>query len=92
MASDVGLDVLAAPRDFGKVRSALVAAGYGGEKVVVILPATLWRARIFGEVAADMLRKVGMNVDAQVMDTATWARRLVSKKPPDQGGWSIFCT
>jgi peptide/nickel transport system substrate-binding protein len=47
---------------------------------------------MFSEVAADLLRKVGINVDAQYMDTVTWAKRLVSKKPPDQGGWNVFCT
>ncbi len=92
MASEAGLEVLTGPRDLGKARSDLAAAGYRGEKIVVILPASLWRAKMFGEVAADMLRKLGMNVDEQVMDTATWARRLVSRRPPEQGGWSIFCT
>ena len=92
MASNVGLDALAGRRDLDKVKRDIEAAGYGGEKVVVILPATLWRARMFGEVAADLLRKLGMNVDAQVMDTASWARRLISRKPPDQGGWNLFCT
>ena len=39
-----------------------------------------------------MLAKAGMQVDVQVMDTATWARRLVSRRPPADGGWNIFCT
>jgi hypothetical protein len=39
---------------------------------------------MFSEVAAAMLRKVGMNVDEQVMDAATWARRLTAKLPPRQ--------
>jgi len=47
---------------------------------------------MFSEVAAVMLRKVGMNVDEQAMDTATWARRLISREPPDRGGWNVFCT
>ena len=38
---------------------------------------------MFSEVAAAMLGKVGMNVDDQVMDTATWARRL---KTAPRGG------
>jgi peptide/nickel transport system substrate-binding protein len=92
MASDVGMEALTSPRDLVKVRQDLLDAGYRNEKVVLIAPATLWRARMFSEVAADMLRRIGMNVDAQFMDTATWARRLVSKKPPDQGGWNVFCT
>jgi peptide/nickel transport system substrate-binding protein len=92
MASDAGLDALTSRRDLDTVRRDLLAAGYRGETVVVILPASLWRARMFGEVAVDLLRRVGMTVDAQVMDTASWARRLVSTKAPDQGGWNVFCT
>jgi len=92
MASDAGMDALSGPRDLGKVRKALLDAGYGGEKVVLIAPATLWRARMFSDVAADLLRKIGMNVDEQIMDTTTWAKRLVSRKPPDEGGWNLFCT
>jgi peptide/nickel transport system substrate-binding protein len=92
MASDAGMAALSGPRDLGKVRKALLDAGYGGEKIVLIAPATLWRARMFSDVAADLLRKIGMNVDEQIMDTTTWAKRLVSRKPPDQGGWNVFCT
>jgi peptide/nickel transport system substrate-binding protein len=91
LASDVGLGMLTSPRDLGQVRSDLKAAGYGGEKIVLIIPSSLLRLKIFSQVAADLLRKVGMNVDEQVMDSATWARRLISKKPPDQGGWNILC-
>jgi peptide/nickel transport system substrate-binding protein len=92
MASDVGMDALTRPRDPDDVRQKLLATGYRGEKIVLIVPASLWRARMFSEVAADMLRKVGMNVDQQVMDTAAWARRLTSREPADHGGWNLFCT
>lgn len=92
MASDAGLEQLTGPRQLDRVRGDIEAAGYAGERVAVILPATLWRAKVFGEVAADLLRKVGMNVDQQIMDTASWARQLVNTKPPSEGGWSVFCT
>ena len=92
MASEIGLDVLTGPRNLDEVGKNLRAAGYRGEKIVLIAPASLWRARMFSEVAAATLRKVGMNVDEQMMDTATWARRLVSREPPDHGGWNVFCT
>ena len=90
-ASAVGLDALTRPRSLETARSDLQAAGYGGEKIVFIIPSSLVRLKILSQVAADLLRKVGMNVDEQVMDTATWARRLVSNKPPDQGGWNVLC-
>jgi len=91
MASDVGLAALTGPRDLGKVRKDLLAAGYRGEKIVLIAPSNAWTLKVFSDVTADMLRKVGMDVDEQVMDSATWLKRLPSKKPPDQGGWNLFC-
>jgi peptide/nickel transport system substrate-binding protein len=39
MASDVGLDVFKGPRDVAKVQADLKAAGYNGEKVVLLVPA-----------------------------------------------------
>jgi peptide/nickel transport system substrate-binding protein len=92
MASNVGLDALTGQRNLDEVGQDLRAAGYRGEKVVLIAPASLWRARMFSEVAAAMLRKVGMNVDAQMLDAAAWARRLTNRSPPDRGGWNVFCT
>jgi peptide/nickel transport system substrate-binding protein len=91
MASGVGLEVLTGPRDLGKVRRDLRAAGYRGEKVVLIAPSNAWGIKAFSDVTADMLRKVDIDVDEQVMDSATWVNRLVSKKPPDQGGWNLYC-
>jgi peptide/nickel transport system substrate-binding protein len=85
------LTALIGPRDLGKVRSELQAAGYRGEKIVLIAPANLWPIKEFCDVAADTLAKVGMNVDAQVMDSATWLKRVSIKKPLDQGGWNATC-
>jgi peptide/nickel transport system substrate-binding protein len=91
MASNVGLEVLTGPRGLDKVRRDLMAAGYRGDKVVLIVPSNLWTIKTFSDVTADTLRKVGMDVDEQVMDSATWFRRLNSTKPPDQGGWNLYC-
>jgi peptide/nickel transport system substrate-binding protein len=44
----------------------------------------------FARVAADRLRRVGMNVDLQAMDWATLVTRRLSKNPVSQGGWSLF--
>jgi peptide/nickel transport system substrate-binding protein len=89
MASDVGLSSLIGPRDLGRVRSDLQAAGYRGEKIVLIT-SNLWPLKAFSDVAADTLRKVGMDVDEQVMDSVL--QRALSKKSPDQGGWNAYCT
>jgi peptide/nickel transport system substrate-binding protein len=91
MASDEGLAALTGPRDLGKVRQNLRSEGYQGEKVVVLSEPEVGAIKVFADVTADLLRKVGMNVDEQVMDPGTWVQRLFSKKPPDAGGWNIFC-
>ena len=44
----------------------------------------------FGEVAADMLRKIGMNVDHQVQDWATVSARMKNKGDISAGGYHIF--
>ena len=42
-------------------------------------------------VAADMLKRVGMNVDYQATDFGTVVQRRTSTKPPAEGGWNLLC-
>ena len=91
MATDAGLAALMGPRDLAKVARDLQRAGYQGEKVVLLAPADAWGIKAICDVAADMLRKVGMNVDEQVTDGPTIGQRMLSKKPSDEGGWNAFC-
>jgi peptide/nickel transport system substrate-binding protein len=42
-----------------------------------------------GNVAGDMLKRLGMNVDVQSADWANALQRRLKKDPPDKGGWSI---
>jgi peptide/nickel transport system substrate-binding protein len=37
------------------------------------------------------LRKMGLNIDFQVMDWGTMISRIAKKDPIDQGGWNLFC-
>jgi peptide/nickel transport system substrate-binding protein len=92
MASDAGLDVLKAPRDVAAAKRAIEAAGYKGEKVVVMTPSDYPRIDALCNVAADLLRRCGMNVELQAADWGTVIQRRASKAPLDQGGWSVFIT
>ena len=87
LANDAGLDVLTSPRNFDQVKRALAAAGYGGETVVNVNPGDHTDTHALGDMTTDMLRKSGMTVDDQVMDSASSAKLRVSKK-----GWNCFCT
>jgi peptide/nickel transport system substrate-binding protein len=41
-------------------------------------------------VTAELLRKLGLNVDLQAGDTGTFLTRRTSKESVERGGWSIF--
>ena len=43
-------------------------------------------------VTADLLKKIGMNVDVQLTDWGSVAARRGKKDPPSQGGWNLFHT
>ncbi|MFC0406811.1 ABC transporter substrate-binding protein [Roseomonas elaeocarpi] len=88
MASEVGLEVLKGPRDPAKVKEALKAAGYAGEKVVLLVPADSLAQKPLGDVAAGMLREVGMNVEYVALDFASVLQRRAKKGPVEEGGWS----
>ena len=92
LASDVGMQALEGPRDLDKVKKALIAAGYKNEKIVVMIASDFPVLNAMGQVGADMLQKVGMNVDVQETDWGSVVQRRASRKPPAEGGWSVFFT
>ena len=92
MANDVGFDQLTGKRDFDGAKKALAAAGYKGEKVVLMGASDLQNLKALGDVAADLLSRAGFNVDYQIMDWGTVVQRRAKKDPIAQGGWNAFCT
>ena len=90
LASDAGMAALTSPRDFDKVKRELAAAGYKGERIVVMVASDFPTLGALGNVGADMLRRCGMNVDQQTTDWGTIIQRRASKAPLDKGGWSVF--
>ena len=88
MASDAGMGALTSPRDYAKVKAELARAGYAGERVVLLVPADSVVQKPLGDVAADMLRQAGMNVEYAAMSFGNTLTRRASKAPVDAGGWS----
>ncbi|MCC6718655.1 MAG: ABC transporter substrate-binding protein [Acetobacteraceae bacterium] len=91
-ATEIGAPLLNTKRDLAKAREAIKAAGYNGEKIVIINPADFPSIAPLGDVTADLLKKLGMNVELQTMDWGTLGQRRTMKAPADQGGWNIFHT
>ena len=80
------------PADLAKARAALKAAGYNGEKVVIISPSDVPTIGPMGDVTFDLLKQMGMNVEIVPTDWATLTGRRASREPVEKGGWSIFHT
>jgi peptide/nickel transport system substrate-binding protein len=89
-ASDAGMPPQRRAPDYDQIKRDLIAAGYKGEKVVVLGAADRVAVKAFGDVAAEMLAKMGMNVDYQIADWGTVNARINRKDPPDKGGWNMF--
>jgi peptide/nickel transport system substrate-binding protein len=89
-ATEAGVEVMRAPRDYGAVQRSLARAGYKGEPVVIIAPADLPAMQALSVVGADQLRRAGLNVDLQEVDAGTAIRRRLSQQPPEKGGWNAF--
>jgi peptide/nickel transport system substrate-binding protein len=92
LANDAGMAALTSPRDLDAVKRALHAGGYNGEKVVILTPTDIASAHALAEITADLLHRLGMNIEAPAMDWATLVQRRVKMDPVEQGGWSIFHT
>jgi peptide/nickel transport system substrate-binding protein len=92
MASTVGVEVTRGPKDYNKLRQDLIAAGYKGEKIVILAATTIPTIWAEAQVASDTLKKIGMNTDFQGLEWGTVVQRRASKETIDKGGWNIFYT
>jgi peptide/nickel transport system substrate-binding protein len=90
--TEAGGDVLSGPRNIPGARKQLAEAGYGGEKVVMLVATDLIITKGQGDVSADVMTKAGFNVDYVATDWGTVGARRAKKDPPDKGGWNIFHT
>ncbi len=89
MASADGLDRIGALTP-DAAKQAIAAAGYAGARTVVMLPTDHPVNSVMAEVAADLFKHLGLNVDAQSMDAGTMFERRANRGPMDKGGWSCF--
>ena len=90
--TEEGGDILKGPRRYDEAKQLLADAGYKGEKVVLCVATDVNITKAEGDVTADMLARIGMNVDYQALDWGTVGARRAKKDPPNQGGWNIFHT
>jgi peptide/nickel transport system substrate-binding protein len=80
------------PGNLDAARTAVKAAGYKGETVVIINPTDYPSIGPHGQLTAELLRQLGMKVDLQEMDWGSVLQRRLNRGPVAQGGWNIYHT
>lgn len=91
LANEDGSDLLKV-RNIERAKAALQAAGYNGERVVMIAPGDYPQINALSLVTADIIRRLGMNLELISADWGTLVQRRTSREPVERGGWSIIHT
>ncbi len=92
MANKAGSEALTGKRDFDKAKKLIAEAGYKGEKIVVLDGTDQPNVHAQALVVADLMKKLGLNVEIAAMDWGQVVTRRASMKPIDAGGWNVFGT
>jgi peptide/nickel transport system substrate-binding protein len=90
MACSDGLDKTIGTATIADARRAIQAAGYKGERIVMLEPTDHPVNSVMAQVGADLFKKLGLTVDDQAMDAGTMFQRRGNREGLDRGGWSCF--
>lgn len=90
--TEQGGEVLKSPRNLEAARRLLTESGYTGEPIVCMAAQDIPHYKLWGEVTADLLKRLGMNVDLVAVDWGTVVARRAQKNPPAKGGWHMYVT
>jgi peptide/nickel transport system substrate-binding protein len=88
--NEEGGDILKGPRNLDAAKRLLAESGYAGQPVTCVVAQDLSITKAMGDVTADLLKRIGINVDFVATDWGTTAARRAQKSPPGQGGWQVF--
>lgn len=92
LASKAGMEPLLGPRSLDKARAMMKAAGYTDHLVRILSPTDSVGSSAISQVGADLLRRLGFNLDVVFADWTTVVQRRASREPLERGGWSLFPT
>jgi peptide/nickel transport system substrate-binding protein len=92
LANDAGLEPLRGPRSIERARALLREAGYTNQPIRVLGPTDILNPAALTQVAIDLFRRLGTNVDPVLTDWGSVVQRRASREPLERGGWTITCT
>ena len=90
MATKAGMQGLFGRTDVARAKAEIAASGYSGQRIVILGPSDHPVNSVMANVAADLFKRIGLNVDLQAMDAGTMFQRRNNKGPLDKGGWNVF--
>src|SRR5499427_3873014 len=90
--TEEGGEILKGPRNLDGAKKLLEQSGYAGQPVTCLVAQDQPITKAQGDVTADLLKRLGMNVDFAAIDWGTVGARRAMKTPPGQGGWQMFHT
>jgi len=92
LVNEAGLEALTSPRSIDRAKELLREAGYTNQPMRLIGPTDILAPSALTQVAADMFRRLGVNMELALSDWGTVIQRRTSREPVDKGGWSVLCT
>ena len=92
LVNNAGMEALTSPRSIERAKALLKEAGYTNQTMRLIGPTDILAPAALTQVAADMFRRLGMNMDFALSDWGTVIQRRTSREPVEKGGWSVLCT
>jgi len=90
--TEAGGEALKGKRDYEGAKKLLKEAGYNGEPIILLVATDVAITKAQGDVTADLLKRIGMNVQYTALDWGTVGQRRAKKEAPAAGGWNIFHT
>jgi peptide/nickel transport system substrate-binding protein len=87
--TEEGGDIFRGPRRLDAAKRLLAESGYAGEPVTLMAAQDIPMHKAWGDVIADLLKRLDMKVDFAAVDLGTVVARIQQKSPPDQGGWHM---
>lgn len=90
--NEEGGEILKGPRNLDAARKLLEESGYDGRPVTCLVAQDQPITKAQGDVTADLVKRLGMNLDFVATDWGTVGARRAQKTPPAQGGWNMFHT
>jgi peptide/nickel transport system substrate-binding protein len=85
--NEEGGEILKGRRNFEAAKRLLAESGYSGQPVTCLVAQDQPDFKAWGEVTADLLKRLGMKADIVATDSGTVVARRAQKSPPGQGGW-----